>query len=57
MHRHKSYYLEKFKLSSLKLRRMRFLATEICNILNKRTPVHVHDLVNIKTQIIILSDI
>ena len=40
--------LEKAQLPSLRLRRLRFLAIEVFKIINKQTPVYLHDLVTIK---------
>ena len=40
--------LERSKLPSLKIRRMRFLAIEVFKILNKQTPVYLHDLIVMK---------
>lgn len=40
--------LLKSKLPSLKVRRMRTMALEVFKILNKQTPVYLHDLLNVK---------
>ena len=40
--------LERSQLPSLKIRRLRFLAIHIFKILNKKSPVYLHDLVNYK---------
>ena len=41
--------LEKSKMPSLKIRRMRFLAIQIFKIVNKQSPIYLHDLVNVKS--------
>jgi hypothetical protein len=40
--------LEKSQLPSLRLRRLRSMAIEVFKIINKQTPVYLHDLVTIK---------
>ena len=40
--------LERSQLPSLKIRRLRFLAIYTFKILNKKSPVYLHDLVNYK---------
>jgi len=40
--------LEKSKLLSLKIRRIRTIATETFKIINKQSPVYLHDLIQIK---------
>ena len=40
--------LEKSKLSSLKIRRIRSIAVETFKIVNKQSPLYLHDLINIK---------
>jgi hypothetical protein len=40
--------LEKSQLHSLRLKRLRSMAIEVFKIINKQTPVYLHDLVTIK---------
>ena len=40
--------LERSQLPSLKIRRLRFLAMHTFKILNKKSPVYLHDSVNYK---------
>ena len=35
-------------MPSLKIRRLRFLAIEVCKILNKKTPVYLHNMIVLK---------
>jgi hypothetical protein len=42
--------LEKSKLPSLKIRRLKTIAVEIFKILHKNNPSYLHDLINIKLQ-------
>ena len=41
-------HLEKSKLPSLKVRRIRIIAIETFKIINKQSPLYLHDLVQIK---------
>jgi hypothetical protein len=42
--------LEKSKMPSLKVRRLRSIAIETFKIIHKESPIYLHDLVNIKKQ-------
>jgi hypothetical protein len=42
------HLLEKSQLPSLRLRRLLSMAIEVFKIINKQTPVYLHDLVTIK---------
>jgi hypothetical protein len=42
------YLLEKSKMPSLKVRRLRRIAIETFKIIHKESPIYLHDLVNIK---------
>ena len=43
--------LEKSKMPSLKVRRLRSIAIETFKIIHKESPIYLHDLVNIKKHI------
>ena len=50
---HNSSYenlLEKSKLPSLKIRRLKTIAVETLKIIHKNSPSYLHDLINIKLQ-------
>ena len=44
------HMLEKSKLPSLKIRRLKTIAVETFKIINKNSPSYLHDLINIKLQ-------
>jgi hypothetical protein len=48
--------LEQSQLPSLRLRRLRSMAIEVFKIINKQTPVYLHDLVNLKALSCIFSN-
>ena len=42
--------LEKSKLPSFKIRRLKTIAVETFKIIHKNSPIYLHDLINIKLQ-------
>ena len=42
--------LEKLKLPSFKIRRLKTIAVETCKIIHKDSPIYLLDLINIKLQ-------